>query len=512
MNMETKVAPKKNFSAYTAKKIDAISSEFDVSLETGLSDQEVTKRQKVYGFNEIKTKEIGWFDVLLRQFKSPFIYLLVGVLIIAFLLGSYFDSLVILLVVLLNTLVGFYQEYKAEQALKFLQQYIVTQVRVLRNGKEQDVLSRDLVPGDIVILYPGDVIPADIRFINDQNLMVDESILTGESVPVKKESASAAQEVTEVFNAHNIGFWGTVIMSGGAKGIVIATGLYTTMGGITQLTTETERISSFSKKIAQFSAFILRLILFSLIVAVLAQFIIKGSKVNIIELILFASALAVSIIPEALPVITTFALAQGAMNLAKKKTVVKRLSAIEDLGNIQVLCTDKTGTLTENVSRVESIFGADQREVVFYASTVVSSIKENLRKMKGFNAALYEYLTPEEQKKLDDYKIIAEIPFDPQRRRNVVLVHHDDMYELVVRGSAEEIISRCINIDAVTKKTIADWIKSEGLKGRRVLGIAKKKVEVKDIKTFEIDKEEHDFHFMGLIAFGDPLKKQPSMQ
>jgi Mg2+-importing ATPase len=498
---------KKNFSPYTTKKIEAIAAQFNVSLETGLSDQEVKKRQALYGLNEITTKEKTWFDILLRQFKSPFIYLLLAVLVIAFLLGSYCDSLVIFVVVLLNTLVGFYQEYNAAKTLKFLRQYIVSLVHVLRDGKEVEVLSKDLVPGDIVILYPGDIIPADIRLISDQNVMVDESILTGESLPVKKESEPTAQEATEVFKANNIGFWGTTIISGKAKGIIIATGLQTTMGNISQLTIQTERISSFSKQIAQFSLFILRLIFISLIIAFAAQFIVKGSKVNIIELILFASALAVSIIPEALPIITTFALSQGARRLAKKKTIVKRLSAIEDLGNIQVLCTDKTGTLTENVSRVESVFGNNEREIVFYASMVVSFEKENLRKMKGFNAALFEYLTPEEHTKLDDYKVVAEIPFDPQRRRNVVLVHHDDMYELIDRGSAEEIISRCVGIDESTKKIIEDWIKSEGLKGRRVLGVAKKEVDVKEIKTFDINKEEHDFIFLGLIAFGDPLKK-----
>lgn len=495
------------FSVYTDKSIDSIVAQFQTSLEKGLTKAQVIERQKQYGFNVIQSKESGWATILLRQLESPFIYLLAIVALVSVFLQSHFEAAVILGVVLLNTFFGFFQEYRAARTLHLLKQLIVATVTVIRNGVETEIPSTQLVPGDIVVLHPGDIIPADIRFVSDQNVTVDESILTGESEPAKKQSMPLDAQIKETFKARNIGFWGTTITSGKAIGVVIGTGKNTSLGDISTLTVETVRISSFEKNIAAFSSFILRLMVVSLIIIFCANVLIKGDNMSLVQLILFSCALAVSVIPEALPIVTTFALSQGALRLARKKAVVKRLSAIEDLGNIEILCTDKTGTLTENVSKVENVLGDDPRAVVFDAALIncIQARKHVL--VKGFDLALYNYLTDLEKEELKTYKKIAEIPFDPSRRRDVNLVSKNNKFLLVVRGSPQDVLAHCKEMTPEKMNTIHAWIAQEGKLGRRVLALAKKDVAGPVDSAIDLAKLEGGVEFIGIVAFGDPLKK-----
>jgi len=496
-----------NFSVYTTKTVSELMQDFGTSPEKGLTQDQAKKRLQQFGSNEIKSKEAGWSGLLLRQFQSPFIYLLLAVAVISFFLQNHVDGAVILSVVALNALFGFFQEYKAAKTLKLLKQYIISKVIVIRDGQETEILNSDLVPGDIVVLYPGDIIPADVRFIQDQNLTVDESVLTGESVTVKKNSDVLAAQAIELFKATNIGFWGTTIMTGKALGLVFATGVHTALGDITKLTVETNRLSSFEKGIARFSAFILRLMLISIVVIFIAHFIIKGGQVDFIELTLFCCALAVTVVPEALPIVTMFALSQGAMRLAQRKAVVKRLSAIEDLGNIEILCTDKTGTLTENVSVVESVYGEPARSVIFYGALVSTFYSTKFVQARGFDLALFKYLTQDEQKQLDEYKRIAEIPFDPTRRRNLLLTCKSNEFELISRGSPEDVLACCSGISDSLKAELSQWIQNEGFQGRRILAVARKKLTGSFDHSTDLIPFENDMEFVGLIGFGDPLKK-----
>ncbi|MCX5922320.1 MAG: HAD-IC family P-type ATPase [Candidatus Dependentiae bacterium] len=495
------------FSEYTTKTIEDIATDFGVSMHDGLSDAQVLERQAVYGLNEIKTREIGWADILWRQLKSPFIYLLLGVAVLYFFLQSYFDASVILCIVFINTFFSFFQEYRAHKASQFLQQSIVTHVTVLRHGQEVDVPHNQLVPGDIVVLYPGDIIPADLRFIEAQNVTIDESVLTGESVPVAKTNQPSPESINEIFKASNIGFYGTTVVSGKALGIVFATGKNSALGDIVDLTAHTVQLSSFEKGLALFSTFVIRLMIISLLILFCANLIVKGHSVNFLELLLFASALALSIIPEALPIVMTFALSQGAIRLAHRKTIVKRLSAIDDLGNIEILCTDKTGTLTENVSKVEAVYGVNPREAVLGAYLVVHHPKKKLVTIKGFDLALDANLTLEEKVAVQAYTHVAEVPFDPARLRNIVLVRQQELYELIVRGAPETVLESCIGLTTEEKQRMQEWIVDQGHQGRRVLVVAKKVVQVDDPNTYDLVGQEHDLNFMGMIAFGDPLKK-----
>ena len=235
-----------------------------------------------------------------------------------------------------------------------MKEYLPNEVEVLREGKENFIDKKFLVPGDIVLLDSGDIVLADLRIFESKNFLVDESTLTGESQPIAKISEPLEKESKEIFGAKNIAFSGTSVISGKAKGIVIGTGKNTEFGKIAKLTAETAKPSIYEKELADFSKVILKTVLFTILAVFLASFLIK-KEIPKSDFAIFCLALIVGIVPEALPVIVGSALSRGALRLARKKVVMERLSAIEDLGNMEILCTDKTGTLTENKLKIEEV-------------------------------------------------------------------------------------------------------------------------------------------------------------
>jgi len=496
-----------NFSSYTIKKIPEILREFNSSLEAGLSQNAVIERQKKYGFNEIKERETYWWHILWRQFKSAFIYLLIIAAGLAFLLGEEIEGLLILAFIVINVFLGFYQEYRSEKAIKLLKQYIVHKTVARRQGKEIVVNSTELVPGDIVIVEAGDIIPADIRFLKENDLMIDESILTGESAPVRKIVGELTGPAQEIYKAQNIGFSGTMVNSGEGEGIVFATARNTAIGDVSHLTAKVVRESSFEKRLVKISKFIFQLVFITLIVVFLVNLLIKGENAHTGELLIFSIALAVSVVPEALPVVTILSLSRGALHLAKNKVVVKRLSAIEDLGGIEVLCTDKTGTITENKLKVAEIYGSNARDVSLYAVLAVASLNKDRMAVNSFDSALWNYLSSQECEKTGEYQKIDEIPFDPERKHNSVLVKNkkENKYELIVRGEPGSIIKYTQNLNDEESKSVEQWIIKEGKWGHRVLAIAKK--EISGRKSYDVAEEEEGLSFLGVVSFVDPIKK-----
>lgn len=472
----------------------------NTNLDTGLSREEAQTRQKKYGLNQISVQETFGWQILLRQFKSAFVYLLAAAALLALILHEILDASFILLFVFINAALGFYQEYRSEKTLELLKEYTIKRARVKRDGELTLIDSRQLVPGDIVTIEAGDFIPADLRFLTEHNLSIDESVLTGESVPVKKIVAPLSKAISQIYQAQNIGFMGSSVQTGQAQGVVIATGQQTAFGKISRLTVETERKSAFEKGIAQFSNFILKLILATLLFVFLLHLVIKPGAVPAANLAIFAIALAVGVIPEALPLVTTFSLSRGALRLAKNKVVVKRLSAIEDLGSIEVLCADKTGTLTENKLAVAEIKGDSPQNAIFYAvlASPFSSKKDHTLK-SSFDLALFEKLDHRQKLELKNYQKLEESPFDPERRKNSVLVQKDKNRELIVRGAPEVILPFLKNPKKVNLPQLLEWIREQGQKGQRIIAVAKKK----DDGEFE----EKNLEFLGLISFTDPIKK-----
>lgn len=494
---------KKDTYSFAIQNAKEIAENLNSSLEKGLSEKIAKERLLQDGPNEVLLKETKWWEILLEQFKSPFIYLLIFAVFISFFLREKIDALLILIFITINTFLGFYQEFKSNEALKILKEYTNPKTTVIRNGKEKIIASKELVLGDIVVLDTGDLVPADIRIAEENDILVDESILTGESVAVHKNGTTLSSKPKDIYEAKNILFSGTTIASGTTKGIVIATGKNTTFGKIKKLTTETEKESPFFKGISKFSSFILKLIVVTLIFVFLANIAIKGKSASPGELFIFSVALAVSVIPEALPVVTILSLSRGALHLAKNKVIVKRLSAVEDLGGIEVLCTDKTGTITKNKLQLKEILPANGRkDLLFFATLAGEFTKESL---DPFDIALKEALS--EKEKINFFKTIQRCPFDPKRKRNSVLVE-DEKGErtLIVRGAPEEILALSSNLNEKSKKIFKEWCANEGNEGNRVLAIATKKIEMKE-NLSDISIFEKNLNFEGALSFYDPIKE-----
>lgn len=492
------------FSRYIIKNIEEVFRDLKTS-EKGLSEKEVANRKKIYGLNEIKIRETTLVDILLRQLKSSFFYLLFIAAIVAFLIGERIDGLIILLFVLINISLGFFQEARAEKASQFLKKYIPLKTRVKREGKEKIVEQKFLVPGDIVLIEAGNVIPADLRILKAKNLLVDEEILSGESVPIAKNFEPLLKETNEIFEAKNILFTGTSVISGEAEGVVIATGKNSVFGEIAKLTTESVRQSAYEKNLLSFSRLILRIVIVSIVFIFLANLIIKGTT-NFFDFLIFSIALIVSIIPETLPVVVTFALSQGAMRMAKEKVVVKRLSAIEDLGDIEILCTDKTGTLTENKLKLEKIFAQEKEKCLLFSLLASPYLKEEIESLPNpFDSALLEASLPNVRKSLKKFRQISEIIFDSFRLRNSALLE-DELGNkiLIVRGAPEIILELSSKIEGgQSKEEIKREIKKEGREGKRILAIAFKNFD----KLNYSEEDENNLIFLGYFSFIDPLKK-----
>ncbi|MBP9728301.1 MAG: HAD-IC family P-type ATPase [Candidatus Moranbacteria bacterium] len=475
------------------------------SSRDGLASSEVKKRLIEYRENQIRPGSSALWKTLRQRLSSSFLYLLLAASALSFFLGDVVESLLILLFIAINISLETYQEYHSAKALRLLKRYLVVHTRVRRGGKIVKIESNHIVPGDIVLVEAGDRLPADVRFLHANGLRLDESVLTGESLVVPKTADLLRVPPVEMHEAMNVGFAGTVVTSGWGEGVAFATGKETAFGDIATLTEETERETVFEKGIRQFSRFILKLVLFTLAIIYVANIFIRGGETSSIELLIFSLALAVSVVPEALPVILTVALSRGSLRLAEKKVVVKRLSAIEDLGSIEVLCCDKTGTLTENLLAVTRVRATDERQCLKLAFASCLAIPDDRGKLHDpFDLALWQTLGDAERQEIQRGKRIDTIPFDPERRRNSVLFETTRGKEVIVRGAPEEILRRSKDVDVFTTKRMMEWVAEAGRQGERVLAVAYKPFPQN--KKFSL-YEEQELQFIGLIAFSDGLKK-----
>lgn len=494
----------KKFSLYTTLSIEKVLHDLHTT-NNGLTHVQVADRLKIYGLNEIKEAEVTWVDILKAQLLSPFmcIFFVIG---LAYLLtGKVAECIIIFVIIAVNVGIGFYQEYRSNTAMQALKKCLMSQVTVRRDDKEVNIDINQLVPGDIMILSAGDVIPADCRFIQADNLIIDESSLTGESIAVAKHADALQEIVTEMYKAENTGFAGTVVTHGKGIGVVVATGDHSALGNLAALTAQVVTKSSLEKGSVSIAKFTIYLIFFSLLLTALVHIVKHGGELNFVDFFLFAAALTITAIPEGLPMVITFCLSQGASSLKKNNVIVKRLSAIGDLGSIEVFCTDKTGTLTENALTVDSIYGKNPDEIIMYAilsCPVQSATKESAT--KGFDLALQKRLTQEYAEHGKKHTLLKDIPFTPQARQSIALVHKDDVHTLILKGSPEVVIAKCPFLQQQEKDTIASWIEVEESKGNRILAVATKNIPYRDGNN--IVSDDHDYESIGLIAFQDPLK------
>ncbi len=475
------------------------------SAEEGLSSAEAEARLKQSTASKLIKRSSPLWRIFKQRLKSSFLYLLSAAAILSFFLGERFDGALIILFIAINLGLETYQEYHSEKAIRLLKRYLIVHARVRRGGEVLRVESTAIVVGDRVLLEAGDRIPADIRFLSVNGLELDESLMTGESVAVEKVSTSLRVPPTEMYEAKNIGFAGAIVTAGRGEGVVFACGTDTALGDITTLTEETEKETVFEKGINQFSRFIVKLVLFTLTIIFFANILLRGAEANVVELLIFSLALAVSVVPEALPVILTVALSRGSLRLAQKKVVVKRLSAVEDLGSIEILCSDKTGTLTENLLTVRFIKAADERLCLKLAfASCLEMPTDRGRLHDAFDLALWQTLTPAEHEEIGRGKRLDNIPFDPERRRNSVLWEVGNEQTVIVRGAPEEVLHLSKNVDAFTLSHMMQFVAEAGMRGERVLAVARKNFHPGH--QYSVYEEQH-LEFVGLITFFDPLKK-----
>lgn len=492
----------KKYFSYATASIEDLEKEFNTSINTGLSSQAIFTLKKKYKVFEFDGFASSAFTILTRQLYSPIIYLLLGAAFVSILLQDYVNALVIFVIIAVNVLLAFYQEYRAEKAFRLLNSYLVIKVKVRRNNIEQIIDSRELLPGDLISVQLGDAIPADVRFIKTDGLFVDESALTGESVSIEKtiDTISKLKNNNKVeldLEKSNIGFLGTFVVAGVGKAIVISTGSETVFGDIGKLTLESPEESNFNRDLASISKFLIKLALGMFVFVFIINFIIKGNKIEVTELLMFSVALVIALIPEALPVVTTFALSAGAYKLAQNHVIVRRLSAIQDLGEITTFCTDKTGTLTENILTLSDIFSHNNYDPILYGIMGCSD-SDNL-----YDRTLKKILNAEQLSIISKYSLINMLPFESERGYGAVIVKKDDIYLIILKGTFEKILDHCSDLSAQDRESFINWINNHNKNGHQVFAIASK--EISD-KNLDFNLINYDMSLVGALAFVDPIK------
>lgn len=451
---------------------------------TGLSTARVRELQKQYGLNALPTPRFRFLKLCLRQFRGSFNILLMAVGALTWFLGEPIDAALIFLFVILSVSLSFFQEYKSNRATDMLTSYLVRTVTVRRNDCDMEVPIYALVPGDIVKLEAGDIVPADavVRWAN--TLFVDETTFTGESVAVPKTGTDSESPLPQ-----HILLQGVVVVRGSAYAEITAIGSHTQLAHIAASTSGSEAPSELTKGVDRISSFVLRTAVVTLLFVVFANMLIEGGDADIPHLLIFAIALAVSVIPEALPLVITFSLSRGALRLAKKHVIVKRLSSVQDLGSIEVLCSDKTGTLTENHLRYknEYLIPGSRFHPLVLSRLTANDLNE--RNPEPFDRASEEALSYDQRNEVGTYALIEEDAFDPSLRSNGATVRRTDGLVLSIRrGSPEYFFEQ----NLIDRNQVQGWLKDEERQGHRVLGVSY--------------DDGNGIRFGGFVSFADTLK------
>jgi len=475
---------------------------------SGLTCQEAERRLGIYGHNEIaKRKKRAAIVEFLLHFRNPLVIILLLAGLISSFLGEITDTAIIFSIVLISVVLDFYQESKAEKAAEMLREKVTTTATVLRDGAKQEVNLSEVVPGDMVFLSAGDIVPADARVINAKDLFVDQSALTGESFPVEKTDTPLKTKGTAITEWSNCLFLGTSVVSGTATAVVVRTGSFTEYGKIARSLVTKHPETEFERGLRRFGYLIMEVTLF----LVLFVFFVNALyKRGVLESLLFSVALAVGLTPELLPMILTVNLSKGAIAMSKKGVIVKRLESIQNFGSMDILCTDKTGTLTENKLTLAlhvDAEGNDSEKVLLYC--FLNSYYETGLK-SPFDAAILRC----EDIDMQGYRKVDEVPFDFIRRRVSVVVEYEGQRFLIAKGAPEEIIKVCSycelpressDLTGELQRKMEEKYLDLSSKGFRVLGVSYKNVgEEKSVYSVS---DETDMVFLGFVAFIDPPKE-----
>ena len=469
-------------------------------ISLALAEQRIKEQLKYFKKEPRYKKEV---KLLLRQFANPLVLLLVIAVILSAILGESSDSLIILFILITTGLLGFWQEVNAGRAMEKLRSMIEMRHVVIRNGQQVQLPIHQIVPGDILIFDAGDIIPADCRIIESNELHVNESSLTGETFPVEKMPGQVTDDLS-LSKKYNCLWQGTNVISGSAKAIVLQTASQTVFGEMSQSLTQTHE-TAFEKGIKRFGFFLLRITIVLSIVILIANLYFKKP---LFDSVLFSLALAVGMAPELLPAIMTFAMSAGAKRMLKKKVIVKKLSSIFNFGEINVLCADKTGTITEGevvVKDIVDINGKTNERLQLYAYL-------NAKLQNGFTNPIDEAIVLLNVN-INGYEKINEIPYDFIRKRLSVAVKNDEQKFFITKGAFSNVLEVCnyveiengntAVIDEEKRKYLENSFITYSQQGYRVLGLAWRRTEKDKI----IRDDEQQLIFLGYILLEDPLKE-----
>lgn len=479
----------------------------------GLDSKEAKKRLNDYGQNIILNKNKTPLILrFLKQFNDTMIIILLVVAVLLYFYGCFYsheytDTIVILFVVFINAIVGFIQEEKSALILKDLKKYETSTSKVKRDDKILIINTKELVPGDIIYLESGETVPADIRILRCENLKVDESALTGESIPVQK-STDVLKENLIIQEQKNMLFLGTNITNGKCTGIVVSTGKNSELGKIALSLNEIDRIETpLQLKIKELSKKI-TLIVFVILIFIFILALIN--KYTILEIIMLCSSLAVAAIPEGLPTVITITLSVGISNLAKKKTVVKQMQAVETLGAIDIICSDKTGTITQNKMTVKDEYVIDEKMLNYICALCNDGlIYKDKYVGDPTETCLYDYLY---NKKINSLNLrkkcerLLDVPFDSDRKMFTTLNKIDDNVYVLCKGSMDSLIEK-VNLSKTQKEEVLDKVKNFSKNALRTLGFAYKKLDYVPKNIKELEKEENNLSFAGILGMIDPPRK-----
>lgn len=485
----------------------------------GLSASEAEEKLLQLGPNELqegKKKSIA--GILLAQFKDMMILILIAAAVISGIIGDLTDTIVILVIVILNAVVGFIQEYRAEKAMQALKQMAVTQARVLRDGAITWVSARDLVPGDMVLLEAGNAVPADVRITESVNLKVEEAALTGESQAIDKIVHSLESDDLPLGDRKNMAFKGTFITYGRGTAVVIATGMQTELGRIAKMLQEEESLTPLQQRLSSFGKKLSILVLFLCLLFFVTGWL-RGE--DVVKMVMTSISLAVAAIPEALPAVITISLALAARRMVRFNSLIRKLPAVETLGSVTYICTDKTGTLTKNKMHVEEVFVKGK----LYGRNALPSIRNeaeaglllhafalnndaaagNDKVIKGDSTeiALMEVARDLEIEP-GAWPRLAEIAFDAERKLMTTFHSHDSKIISFTKGAPDILLQRCVNIDSTAMQKQVDDMAAQG---HRVLGFAYRYWE--DLpESPDAETHETGLIFLGLTGIIDPPREE----
>lgn len=485
--------------------------------EHGLHSAEIEERQKQYGKNELTEKRgTSILILLLHQFKDVMVIILLLAAAISLAIGDLNDAIVILIIVLLNAVIGYVQEYRAEKAMAALKKMSAYNATVRRGGNIVQLAASELVPGDIIILEAGMSVPADIRLTETYSLKVEEASLTGESNAVEKNTDEIITENSSLGDRFNMAYKTTIVTYGRGEGIAVAIGMDTEIGRIAQLLQEDETKTPLQKRLADFGKKLSFVVVF-ICAIIYGTGLLRGE--DPIRMLLTAISVAVAAIPEALPAVITIALALGAKRMVRKNSLIRKLPAVETLGSVTYICSDKTGTITQNKMTVmdcwispksEGINGFSAEQLLLLSMELNHDvIADECKQLKGdpTEVALVEYARKNnsyDQKWLTAFTRQYELPFDSMRKRMTTIYPLAGQWLIVTKGAVENILSCCIDVNSVE---INEATEKFAQQGKRVLAYAFKLVNALP-KTITIESIENNLKFIGLAAMIDPPREE----